>query len=49
MNSVKAEVYLINESHSLELVKEEYFTSDKFSIILKMKNYDIVLIKLINA
>ena len=45
---VKAEVYLINESHSLELVKEEYFTSDKFALILKMKNYDVALIKLIN-
>ena len=46
---VKAEVYLINESNSLELVKEEYFTSDKFALILKMKNYDVALIKLTNA
>ena len=43
---VKAEFYLINEAHSLELVKEEYFTSDKFALILKMKNYDTVLIKI---
>ena len=44
---VKAEVYLINDSHSLELVKEEYFTSDKFTLMLKMKNYDVVLVKLV--
>ena len=42
---VKAEFYLINEKHSLELVREEYFTSDKFAIITKMKNYDTYLIK----
>ena len=44
---VKAEFYLINKAHSLELVKEEYFTSDKFALILKMKNYDTVLIKIL--
>lgn len=45
---VKAEFYLINEKYSLELVREEYFTSDKFAIITKMKNYDTYLIKFNN-
>ena len=44
---VKAEFYLINEKCDLELVREEYFTSDKFSIITKMKNYDTYHIKLV--
>jgi len=46
---VKAEVYLINEQQSLELVKEEYFTSEKFAFILKMKNYDTVLVKFLRS
>ncbi len=45
---VKAEFYLIDEDHSLELVREEYFTSDRFAIITKMKNYDTYLIKFKN-
>ena len=43
---VKAEFYLINETHDLELVREEYFTSDRFAIITKMKNYDVYFVKL---
>ncbi len=43
---VKAEFFLINESCSLEAVKEKYFNSNEFAIMLKMKNYDIALIEL---
>ena len=45
---VKAEFYLINEEKDLELVREEYFTSDKFALIANIKNYDTYLIKLKN-
>ena len=31
--------YLLDESHDLEIVREEYFTSEKFSINLKMDLY----------
>ena len=46
---VKAEFYLLNETHDLHLVREEYFTSDKFAIITKMKNYDVYLVKFSKA
>ena len=45
---IKAEFYLINENSNLELTKEEYFTSDNFSLITKMHVYDTYLVKFKN-
>ena len=46
---VKAEFYLLNETNDLTLMREEFFTSDRFNIRLKMRNYETYLIKLVKA
>ena len=43
---LKADIYLLDEDNDLELVSEQYFTAEKFNIILKMKVHSSVLIKL---
>ncbi|MBP3361271.1 MAG: hypothetical protein J6N52_10485 [Clostridia bacterium] len=45
-NEVKAEYYMLDEKHDLELIKEEFFTADKFSLCLNMPLYSSMLIKL---
>ena len=47
--TLKAEIYLIDKEHDLELVREEYFTSEKSSIILNAKNYDVFYVKFENT
>ena len=42
---VKAEFYLLNESNDMELMREEFFTSELFNIRLKMKSYESYMIK----
>lgn len=41
----KAELYLLNESNNMELICEQFFTSERFSILLKIKNYESYYIK----
>ena len=43
---VKASISILDEEHNLELSKEEYFTSDKFSVILEMPLFTTALIKI---
>lgn len=43
---VMAQYYILDENHDLELVKEEIFTADKFSLCLKLPLYASMLIKL---
>ena len=45
-NGVRAEVYEISEKHDLTLVKEEIFTSENYSILLKQDLFTSYLIKL---
>jgi hypothetical protein len=45
-SGVKAEVYAISESEDLTLVKEEYFTGEKYAILLKQSLFTSYLIKL---
>ena len=45
---LKAEFYLINKENNLELVKSEYFTSEKSAVILSVNNYDVYLVKFKN-
>ena len=41
---VNVSVYLLDEEHNAELVREEIFCGQSFSTILKLKNYSTVLI-----
>ena len=43
---VKVSISILDEEHNLELSKEEYFTSDKFSVILEMPLFTTALIKI---
>lgn len=42
---VRAEFYLLGENTDMELVKEEFFTSERFNILLKIKSYESYMIK----
>ena len=42
---VRAEFYLLSENNDMELVREEFFTSDRFNIRLKMRTYESYMIK----
>jgi hypothetical protein len=42
---VRAEFYLLNENQDMELVREEFFTSERFNIRLKIKSYESYMIK----
>jgi hypothetical protein len=42
---VRAEFYLLSESTDMELVKEEFFTADRFNVRLKIKSYEAYMIK----
>ena len=43
---VKVSISILDEEHNLELTKEEYFTADKFSVILDMPLFTTALIKI---
>ena len=45
---VKVSISILDEEHNLELSREEYFTSEKFSVVLDMPLFTTVLIKLEN-
>lgn len=45
-NGVRARYYLLDQNHSMELVKEEIFSGDAFSTVIHMKLFDTLLIKL---
>ena len=42
---IRAEFYLLDENNDMELVKEEFFTSDRFHIRLKIRSYESYMIK----
>ena len=42
---VRAEFYLLDENKDMELVKEEFFTSERFHIRLKIRSYESYMIK----
>ena len=44
---VKAEIYLLDETHDLELVREEYFFTEDFTFCLDFNEYTQYLIKFI--
>lgn len=46
MNNAKLEYYLLDETHNLELVREEVVTAERFASYLKMDNYTNILIKI---
>lgn len=43
---VKVSISILDKEHNLELTKEEYFTADKFSVILEMPLFTTILIKI---
>ena len=43
--TLKAEYYILDENHDLELVREDFFTTEKFNIQLKMNLFTTYLIK----
>jgi hypothetical protein len=45
-NGVRAEVFVVDENSNLTFVKEEYFTAEKYSILLKTDLFTTYLIKL---
>ena len=45
-NGVKASFFMLDETHDMELVKEEYFTAERCAAIVAMKNHSTILIKL---
>ena len=42
---VIAELYLLNENNDMELIREEFFTSERFNIRLKIRSYESYMIK----
>ena len=42
---VRVEFYLLDENNDMELVKEEFFTSEKFNIRLKIRSYETYMMK----
>lgn len=46
---IKAEYYVLNENSDMELVKEEFFTADKWHIRLRIANYTSYYIKFVKA
>ena len=42
---IRAEFYLLSEDKDMELVKEEFFTSERFNIRLKIRSYESYMIK----
>ena len=42
---IRAEFYLLDENSDMELVKEEFFTSESFNIRLKIRSYQSYMIK----
>lgn len=45
-NGIKADVYLLDNDNDLTLIREEYFTQENYSILLKSPLYTSYLIKL---
>ena len=45
-NGVRAEVFVLDEQNNLTFVKEEYFTGEKYSLLLKTDLFTSYLIKL---
>lgn len=45
-DGVRVEVYLLNDEKNMELVREEFFTSENFKFFVRLKNYESCLIKL---
>ena len=45
-NNVKLEYYLLDETHNLEIVREEIVTAENFASYLKLDNYANCLIKI---
>lgn len=43
--NLNAEYYILDENHDLELVREDFFTTEKFNIQLKMNLFTTYLIK----
>ena len=43
----RAEVYLLNENMDMELTREEFFTSERFNIRLKIRSYESYMIKFV--
>ena len=43
----KAEVYLLDENNDLKLISYQYFTTDKFALILDMKIHNSYMIKVV--
>lgn len=46
VNGVKAEIYIVDENNDLTLTKEEYFTGDKYTILLNTNLFTTYLVKL---
>lgn len=44
---IKVEIYLLDEEHDSELIREEIFTANNFSVYQKMKLYSSLFLKLI--
>ena len=44
--NAKVEYYLLDDTHDLELIREETVTSDEFASYIKMDNYTSVLMKI---
>ena len=44
---IKAEYYALNEQRNMELMREEYFTADVFTIRLLIQNHESYLIKFV--
>ena len=42
---LRVEFYLLDENNDMELVKEEFFTSEKFNIRLKIRSYETYMMK----
>jgi len=45
-NGVRARCYLLDQENDMQLVREEVFSGDEFTVFLKMKNLSTVLIEL---
>ena len=45
---VRAEIYLLDDNNDLTLMREEFFTSDRFNLRMRIENYASYLVKFIN-
>ena len=44
--NTRAEIYILDEDNNLKLLNKQYFTSEKFTLVLDMKIHTSVLVKL---